>query len=61
MARHATGPSPHTSLLAGSLAHWRQRPPVDPLALVLELADGRTPVAARNAGSRRQHTVRRGR
>ena len=49
--RHATGPSP---LLAGTLAlvavaglaaaidHWRHRPPVDPLAVVLELADGRT-------------------
>ena len=25
-----------------AIDHWRQRPPVDPLALVLELADGRT-------------------
>ena len=24
------------------LDHWRQRPPLDPLALALELADGRT-------------------
>jgi type IV secretory pathway TraG/TraD family ATPase VirD4 len=26
-----------------AIEHWRHRPPVDPLALVLELADGRTP------------------
>ena len=25
-----------------AIDHWRQRPPVDPLALALELADGRT-------------------
>src|SRR5450631_2550258 len=25
-----------------AIDHWRHRPPVDPLALVLELADGRT-------------------
>ena len=29
-----------------AIDHWRHRPPLDPLALVLELADGRSPLAA---------------